>query len=177
MDHYSYTQLATYLQCPLRYKYHYLEGWAEREDKANLIFGRVFQTAVEAQFLVPDAVAFFAEHWGRIKDLQLEYSNGDSWEKMRAQGRQLLERFGEDQRVQIEDGRTDFQVKFRRPLPLRLAQATPVHKETGNGLNSEKGHIPTGCCESRQQPEVHRTSNYDGQDSIEPEFDQVWNSL
>ena len=62
MDHYSYTQLATYLQCPLRYKYHYLEGWQEREDKANLIFGRVFQTAVEAQFLVPDAGAFFAEH-------------------------------------------------------------------------------------------------------------------
>jgi hypothetical protein len=26
MDHYSYTQLSTYLQCPLKYKYHYLEG-------------------------------------------------------------------------------------------------------------------------------------------------------
>ena len=34
------------------------------------------------------------------------------------QGQQLLERFREDQRVQIEDGRTDFQVKLRRPLPL-----------------------------------------------------------
>jgi len=118
MDHYSYTQLATYLQCPLKYKYHYLEGWAEREDKANLIFGRVFQTAVEAQFLVEDSVRFFHEHWSRVKDVPFEYANGDSWEKMLAQGQQLLERFGEDQRVQIEDGRTDFQVKFRRPLPL-----------------------------------------------------------
>jgi len=51
MDHYSYTQLSTYLQCPLKYKFHYLEGWQEMEDKASLIFGRVFQSAVEAQFL------------------------------------------------------------------------------------------------------------------------------
>jgi hypothetical protein len=118
MDHYSYTQLSTYLQCPLKYKYHYLEGWQERENKANLIFGRVFQMAVESQFLVSDSIRFFTEHWGRVKDLGLEYSNGDSWEKMLEQGQQLLERFREDQRVQIEDGRTDFQVKFRRPLPL-----------------------------------------------------------
>jgi len=45
MDHYSYTQLSTYLQCPLKYKYHYLEGWQETEDKASLFFGRVFQSS------------------------------------------------------------------------------------------------------------------------------------
>src|SRR5713226_6146501 len=118
MDHYSYTQLSTYLHCPLKYKYHYLDGWNEREDKANLVFGRVFQTAVEAQFLVEDSVQFFTEHWTKIKDLPLEYGNGDSWEKMLEQGQRLLERFREDQRVQIEDGRTDFQVRIRRPLPM-----------------------------------------------------------
>ena len=58
MDHYSYTQLSTYLQCPLKYRYHYLEGWQEMEDKASLIFGRVFQSSVEAQFLVSDSVRF-----------------------------------------------------------------------------------------------------------------------
>ena len=50
--------------------------------------------------------------------MPLEYMNGDSWEKMLEQGQQLLEQFREDRRVLIEDGRTDFQVKFRRPLPL-----------------------------------------------------------
>jgi len=118
MDHYSYTQLATYLQCPLKYKYHYLEGWEEREDKASLLFGRVFERAVESQFLVEDSVQFFTEQWGTLKDASLEYSNGDSWEKMLEQGQQLLDQFREDQRVQIEDGRTDFQIRFRRPLPL-----------------------------------------------------------
>jgi hypothetical protein len=117
-DHYSYTQLSTYLQCPLKYKYHYLDGWQERDDKASLVFGRVFQMAVESQFLVEDSVRFFAEHWTRVKEVQLEYANGDSWEKMLDQGQQLLTRFREDQRVQIEDGRTDFQVKIRRPLSL-----------------------------------------------------------
>ena len=37
---------------------------------------------------------------------------------MLEQGRQLLEQSREDQRVQVEDGRTDFQIRFRRPLPL-----------------------------------------------------------
>jgi hypothetical protein len=118
LDHYSYTQLSTYLQCPLKYKYHYLDGWTEREDKASLIFGRVFQTAVEAQFLVDDAGRFFTEHWARVKDVALEYASGDSWEKMLDQGQQLLALFREAQRVQIEDGQTDFQVKIARPLPL-----------------------------------------------------------
>jgi PD-(D/E)XK nuclease superfamily len=118
MDHYSYTQLSTYLQCPLKYRYKYLDGWQERDDKASLAFGRIFQMAVESQFLVEDSVGFFTKHWAEVKDLKLEYPNGDSWEKMLDQGQQLLERFREDQRVLIDDGRTDFQVKFRRPLPL-----------------------------------------------------------
>ena len=117
-DHCSYTQLSTYLQCPLKYKYHYLDGWQERDDKANLIFGRVFQMAVESQFLVPDSVQFFTDQWKGVKDLKLEYASGDSWEKLLEQGEILLNLFREDQRVQIEDGRTDFQVKFRRPLSL-----------------------------------------------------------
>jgi hypothetical protein len=118
MDHCSYTQLATYLQCPLKYKYHYLEGWEERSDKASMIFGRIFESAVESQFLVDDSIQFFIERWGQLREAPLDYSNGDSWEKMLQQGKQLLAQFREDQRVQIEDGRTDFQIRFRRPLPL-----------------------------------------------------------
>src|ERR1700683_3443612 len=99
MDHYSYTQLATYLQCPLKYKYHYLEGWQEVEDKASLVFGRVVQRAVEAQFLVADSVQFFTARWAEVKDTPLEYPKGDSWEKMLEQGQALLEQFRRDTRV------------------------------------------------------------------------------
>jgi hypothetical protein len=88
------------------------------EDKASLVFGRVFQSSVEAQFLVPDSVQFFTQRWAGVKEMPLEYANGDSWEKMLGQGQALLEQFREDKRVLIDDGRTAFQVKFRRPLPL-----------------------------------------------------------
>ncbi len=118
MDHYSHTQISTYLQCPLKYRYKYLEGWKEKENKASLAFGKVFQTAVESQFLVEDSVEFFTKQWRAVKALELDYGNGDSWEKMLEQGQVLLERFREDQRVQIEDGRTDFQVKLRKALPM-----------------------------------------------------------
>jgi hypothetical protein len=118
LDHYSYTQLATYLQCPLKYKYHYLDDWQEREDKASLVFGRVFQMAVESQYLVADSVRFFTERWQQVKDLPLEYGNGDSWEKMLEQGQELLEKFREYPRVLIDDGQSAFQVKYRQQLPL-----------------------------------------------------------
>jgi hypothetical protein len=32
---YSYTQLAQYLACPLRYRYRYLDGWQEKETRAG----------------------------------------------------------------------------------------------------------------------------------------------
>src|SRR5262249_17530099 len=69
-------------------------------------------------FLIADSVQYFTEQWGRVREIRLEYSAGDSWEKMLEQGQILLEKFRSDCRVLIEDGRTDFQVKFRRPLPL-----------------------------------------------------------
>ena len=34
---YSYTQLAQYLACPLRYRYRYLDGWQEKETRAGLL--------------------------------------------------------------------------------------------------------------------------------------------
>jgi len=116
MDHYSYTQISNYLQCPLKYKYRYVDGWRERSDKANLVFGRTVQKAVEAHFLGVDAIKFFAAQWEILKTAPLEYGNGDSWERMQEQGQELLLRFQADQRVQIEDGRRDLQVRLHRPL-------------------------------------------------------------
>jgi len=101
----------------LKWKYHYQDGWQESEDKANLVFGKVFQSAVESNFWWPTR-RFFTERWAEIKDLSLEYSSADSWEKMLEQGQALLEQFRQHSRVLLEDGGTDFQVKFRRPLPM-----------------------------------------------------------
>jgi hypothetical protein len=101
MDHYSYTQISNYLQCPLKYKYRYVDGWREKDDKANLIFGRVFEKAVEAYSLGVEPSDFFTFQWSSLKSTPLVYGNGDSWEKMLEEGQELLRRVEADQRIQI----------------------------------------------------------------------------
>ena len=41
---YSFTQISQYLRCPRQYRYRYLDGWREKEDKASMIFGRCPET-------------------------------------------------------------------------------------------------------------------------------------
>ena len=47
---YSFTQISQYLRCPRQYRYRYLDGWREKEDKASMIFGRCFENALSAYF-------------------------------------------------------------------------------------------------------------------------------
>ena len=50
---YSYTQLAQYLACPLRYRYRYLDGWQEKETRAGLLFGRAISPEWLPELLTP----------------------------------------------------------------------------------------------------------------------------
>ena len=45
---YSYTQISHYLTCPRRYRHRYLDGWQEKDTRASLLFGRVFEKALAA---------------------------------------------------------------------------------------------------------------------------------
>ena len=47
---YSFTQISQYLRCPRQYRYRYLDGWREKEDKASMMFGRCFENALSAYF-------------------------------------------------------------------------------------------------------------------------------
>jgi hypothetical protein len=111
---YSYTQLAQYLACPLRYRYRYMDGWQEKETRANLLFGRVFEQALAAYFRRGDSAQF--QEWAVYRNAPLEYSHGDSWDHTLQQGIQLLERFAQDDRVQISHPRRNLQIKFARPI-------------------------------------------------------------
>ena len=51
---YSFTQISQYLRCPRQYRYRYLDGWREKEDKASMMFGRCFETALAAYFARED---------------------------------------------------------------------------------------------------------------------------
>jgi CRISPR/Cas system-associated exonuclease Cas4 (RecB family) len=113
---YSYTQISQYLGCPRRYKHRYLDGWREKDTRAAMLFGRAFEQAVGAYFRRKDAAAVLYGEWAAHRDSNLHYSERDSWDRMLQSGVQLLERFAQDDRVQIRHPRRNLQVKFTKPL-------------------------------------------------------------
>jgi CRISPR/Cas system-associated exonuclease Cas4 (RecB family) len=114
---YSYTQISQYLGCPRRYKHRYLDGWREKDTRAAMLFGRVFEQAVAAYFRREDAAAVLYREWAAHRDSHLHYSERDSWDRMLQSGIQLLERFAQDDRVRIPKPRRNLQIKFTKALP------------------------------------------------------------
>jgi hypothetical protein len=114
---YSYTQIAQYLRCPRSYRYRYLDGWKEKDSRASLLFGRCFEQALGAYFRREDSAAVLFAEWAKYQDAQLEYSHGDSWERMFRQGVQLLERLAQDHRIEISQPSRNMQTKLMRSLP------------------------------------------------------------
>ena len=45
---YSYTQISQYLTCPRRYRYRYLDGRKQKDNRAAMLFGRAFEQALGA---------------------------------------------------------------------------------------------------------------------------------
>ena len=113
---YSYTQLSQYLACPRRYRYRYLEGWQEKDVRANLVFGRAFENALGSYFRREDASVTFFEQWSQYRDADLEYSSGDSWDKLLQGGFKLLDRFAQEDRVRIRRPRKNLQIKLTKPI-------------------------------------------------------------
>jgi hypothetical protein len=60
---YSFTQISQCLCCPRKYRYRYLDGWREKEDRASMIFGRCFENALAAYFRGGDSTATFFKAW------------------------------------------------------------------------------------------------------------------
>jgi hypothetical protein len=113
---YSYTQISRYLTCPRQYRHRYLDGWKEKDTRASMVFGRAFEQALAAYFRHEDPAAALFENWAPYRDGGIEYTSGDTWDRMLYQGIQLLERFAQDDRVRIRQPRRNVQVKFRRPI-------------------------------------------------------------
>jgi hypothetical protein len=114
---YSFTQISQYLRCPRQYRYRYLDGWREREDRASVIFGRCFEKALAAYFRREEPTATFFKEWQQQRDTSLSYAKNDCWDRLYHQGIHLLERFAQDDRVQIRSPRQNLQVKLTRTLP------------------------------------------------------------
>ncbi len=114
---YSHSQISRYVRCPRSYRYRYLDGWKEKETRAAMVFGRCFEKALAAYFCREDSAAVLFQEWGAYRDTPFDYSRGDSWDRMIHQGIHLLQRFAQDDRVQIRRPKENLQVKIVRDLP------------------------------------------------------------
>ena len=113
---YSFTQLSQYLRCPRLYRYRYLDGWREKETRANALFGRCFEKALAAFFLRQDSTYVWSKEWSVYREASLEYSKGDSWDRMFHQGIQLLETLARHDRLRIRQPRRNLQLKLTKKL-------------------------------------------------------------
>ena len=114
---YSYTQISQYLRCPRSYRYRYLDGWREKDTRAAMVFGRCFEAALGAYFRGEDSTAVLFKEWGAFRDSPFEYKKGDSWDRLVHQGVHLLQKFAQDDRVQVLRPQENLQVKLLRTLP------------------------------------------------------------
>jgi hypothetical protein len=114
---YSYTQISQYLRCPRSFRYRYLDGWREKDTRASMIFGRCFEKALAAYFHQEDSGAALFKEWGAYRDASLEYSRGESWDKLVHQGVHLLQVFAQADRVRIPRPKENLQLKLIRSLP------------------------------------------------------------
>ena len=114
---FSYKQIAQYLRCPRSYRHRYLDGWREKETRAAMIFGRRFEKALGAYFCDDDCGAVLHREWGAFHDAPFEYKKGETWDRLLHRGVHLLERFAQDNRIQIPQPGQNLQIKVVRELP------------------------------------------------------------
>jgi len=114
---YSYSQISEYVRCPRRYRYRYLDGWIERDIKANMIFGRCFEQALGSYFRGQDCTAALHREWGSYRDAALDYAKYDCWDKLLHQAVHLLHMFAQHDRVRIPRPEKNLQLKILRELP------------------------------------------------------------
>ena len=113
---YSYTQISQYLTCPRRYRFRYLDGWKEKDNRAAMLFGRAFEQAIGAYFRKEDPGDVLFREWSGCKGQRLQFSCNETWDRMLEHGIMLLTRFCQDDRVRVRQPRRNLQIKVVKRL-------------------------------------------------------------
>jgi putative RecB family exonuclease len=94
----SYSRINKYLHCPEQYRLYYVENLRPRIPSASLVFGQIIHKGLEHLLRNQgDSVKWFLEAWNAFKEVDLRYSQKESWEKLHAIGWSLLEKFEKEE--------------------------------------------------------------------------------
>jgi len=98
----SFSRINRYLTCPESYRLYYIEGLRLKVQKANRVFGQLMHLALAHLFNAKaEPVKFFMEVWDGLEKVDLTYGKKESWEKFRASGDGLLQKFVEEELPRI----------------------------------------------------------------------------
>lgn len=102
--HLSFSRIDRYLHCPEQYRLYYVENLRPKLTPASLMFGKTIHQALALMFQEGvDPVRFFLESWQGTKQVDVKYSQKESWDKLKECGEQLLEKFVKEQVPRISN--------------------------------------------------------------------------
>ena len=93
-EHFSFSQLKRWLDCPESYRLYYLERLRPRVPSAALVFGRAMHEAIETALTQGTSLAVqFKPTWGDQRDAAMAFSGRQDWESLRQVGEGLAQVF------------------------------------------------------------------------------------
>jgi RecB family exonuclease len=103
IPHLSHSRINRYLHCPEQYRLYYIENLRPKVPAASLVFGQIVHQALASLFRDgTDPVKSFEDAWNEVQQIGLDYSQRESWEKLQASGRALLEMFVRHEQPRLE---------------------------------------------------------------------------
>jgi putative RecB family exonuclease len=127
--HLSYSQINTYLTCPLKYRFHYLDQLAPAFTSVPLAFGSAIHEAVGAFYQsqlegdplsVDNMFDVYRQIWlSQSQEKEIRFFNGDTPETLPVKARRMLEVFYEafDPRTQIVGIEEFFEIDMGKRMP------------------------------------------------------------
>ena len=107
----SYSRINRYLLCPEQYRLYYIENLRLKVPSASLVFGQIIHQALAVLFRSgEDPVEHFMGQWTLVKEEELDYGSKESWEKLQACGKALLEKFLEEELPRLANVRASEKV-------------------------------------------------------------------
>jgi putative RecB family exonuclease len=165
----SYSQLALYLECPLKYKLRYLEegGYADEPVPAALAFGTAIHQALAAfyrqamdrePFTLAGLLGAFAEAWrAEAERREILFEDGEDFEGLLALGQEMLRVFARSvwpMRVIAVEVPFEFRLEHPRTgeeFHIPLKGVIDLVEEDENGTLWVTDHKTAGRAYSEQQ--------------------------
>ncbi len=145
IDHFSYSQLNTYMTCPLRYRLQYVELIPPAFTTSALVFGSSVHEAVAAfhqQRLVGDTLRpdqmldVYRQAWASRNGEEIRFCNGDNEESLEEKARHVLTVCHEsfDPSVEILGIEEFFEVSISNTVPVLQGYIDLIEQDAGGAV-------------------------------------------